>query len=165
MSYAMPASRSWGTQQMNHRRQPPPHRQHKRYNKARHNNNNYRRKQRRPFPSQAVNSVNQQPDHQHASGQQPHRGPRRPRQHQQQPHRGQRSQNYKNNKQRKNGTKPFKLTQEMLEIERVEKRLMQLVSVVGTMVGDLNTVVDWAGDQFRMRPIMGYPPLSDRSRN
>merc|ERR1711951_142088 len=108
--------------------------------------------------SQAVNSVSQQPDHQHASGQQPHRGPRRPRQHQQQPHRGQRSQNYKNNKQRKNGTKPFRLTHEMLEIERVEKELRQLVSVVGTMVGALNTVVDWAGDQFRMRPIMEYPP-------
>ena len=43
----MPASRSRGTQQVNHRRQPPPHRQHKRYNKARYNNNNFRRKQRR----------------------------------------------------------------------------------------------------------------------
>merc|ERR1711923_251958 len=105
--------------------------------------------------SQAVNSVSQQPDHQHASGQQPHRGPRRPRQHHQQPHRGQRSQNNKNNKQRKNGTKPFKLTREMLEIERVERRLIQLVNVVGAMVGDVNTL--WAG-QFKMHPIMGYPP-------
>ena len=35
---------------------------------------------------------------------------------------------------------------------------MQLVNVVGAMVGDINTVVDWAGDQFRMRPIMGHPP-------
>merc|ERR1712155_59965 len=26
------------------------------------------------------------------------------------------------------------------------------------MAGDLNTVVNWAGDQFSMRPIMGYPP-------
>merc|ERR1711952_208562 len=107
--------------------------------------------------SQAVNSVNQQPDHRHASGRQPHRGHRQPRQHHQQPHRGQRSQN---NKPRKNGTKPFpKLTRERVEIERVEKRLMQLANVVGAVVGDINKVIDWAGDQFKMRPIMGYPPL------
>merc|ERR1711951_177514 len=98
--------------------------------------------------NQAVNSVNQQQAYQ----------PHHPRQHHQQPHRGRRYQNNKSNKQRKNGTKPFKLTQEMLEIERVERELRQLVSVVGTMVGDLNTVVNWAGDQFSMRPIMEYPP-------
>merc|ERR1712102_112356 len=95
--------------------------------------------------SQAVNSVHQQPEYR----------PHHPRQYHQQPHRGRRYQNNKNNKQRKNGTKPFKLTREMLEIERVEKRLMQLVNVVGAMVGDINTV--WAG-QFKMHPIMGYPP-------
>ena len=54
---------------------------------------------------------------------------------------------------------------ERVEIERVEKRLMQLANVVGAVVGDINTVIDWAGDQFKMRPIMGYPPLLDRSRN
>ena len=47
MSYAMPASRSRETQQMNHHRQPRPYRQHKRYNENRYNNNNFRRKQRR----------------------------------------------------------------------------------------------------------------------
>merc|ERR1711884_385965 len=35
---------------------------------------------------------------------------------------------------------------------------MQLVNVVGAMVGDINTVTEWASDQFKMRPIMGYPP-------
>merc|ERR1711951_238821 len=82
----------------------------------------------------AAEPVNQQPDHRHASGRQPHRGHRQPRQHHQQPHRGQRSQN---NKPRKNGTKPFpKFTRERVEIERVEKRLMQLADVVGAVVGD-----------------------------
>merc|ERR1711923_154124 len=98
--------------------------------------------------NQAVNSVNQQPEYR----------PHHPRQYHQQPHRGRRYQNNKSNKQRKNGTKPFKLTREMLEIERVERELRQLVSFVWTMVGDLNTVVNWAGDQFSLRPIMQYPP-------
>ena len=95
--------------------------------------------QQRFTGSQAVNSVNQQPDHRQASGRQPHRGHRQSRQSHQQPHRGQRSQN---NKPRKNGTKPFKLTREMVEIERVEKRLMQLANVVEAVVGDINKVID-----------------------
>merc|ERR1712240_774210 len=102
--------------------------------------------QQRFTGSQAMNSVNQQPDHRQASGRQPHRG--------------QRSQN---NKPRKNGTKPFpRLTRERVEIERVEKRLMQLADVVGAVVGDIDRLTEYVDNQFNMRPIMEYPPLLDR---
>ena len=41
---------------------------------------------------------------------------------------------------------------------------MQLAEVVKVMVGDMCRLTDYVGNQFSMRPVMGYPPLSDRSR-
>ena len=36
---------------------------------------------------------------------------------------------------------------------------MQLADVVGAVVGDIDRFTDYVDDQFKMRPIMGYPPL------
>ena len=109
--------------------------------------------QQRFTGSQAVLSVNQQPDHRQATGRQPYRGHRQSRQSYQQPHRGQRSQY---TKPRKNGTKPFpRLTRERIEIERLEKRLMQLSEVVGVVVGDVCRLTEYVDNQLNMRPIMG----------
>ena len=35
---------------------------------------------------------------------------------------------------------------------------MQLAEVVKVMVGDICRLTDYVGNQFSMRPIMGYPP-------
>merc|ERR1711994_713631 len=113
--------------------------------------------QQRFTGSQAVLSVHQQPDPRPATGRQPYRGHRQSRPSYQQPHRGQRPQY---TQQRKNGTKPFpKLTRERVEIERLEGRVMQLAEVVKVMVGDMCRLTDYVGNQFSLRPIMGYPPL------
>ena len=113
--------------------------------------------------NQAVLSVHQQPDPRPATGRPPYRGHRQSRPSYQQPHRGHRPQYAQ---QRKNGTKPFpKLTRERVEIERLEGRLMQLSEVVKVMVGDMVRLTDYVGDQFSLRPVMGYPPPPlDRSR-
>merc|ERR1712020_683604 len=98
--------------------------------------------QQRFTGSQAVLSVHQQPDPRPATGQQPYRG-QRP----------------QYTQQRKNGTKPFpKLTRERVEIERLEERVMQLAEVVKVVVGPICRLTDYVGNQFSMRPIMGYPP-------
>ena len=41
---------------------------------------------------------------------------------------------------------------------------MQLSEVVRVMVGDMVRLTDYVGGQFSLRPVMGYPPLLDRSR-
>ena len=42
---------------------------------------------------------------------------------------------------------------------------MQLSEVVKVMVGDMVRLTDYVGDQFSLRPVMGYPPPPlDRSR-
>ena len=112
--------------------------------------------QQRFTGNQAVLSVHQQPDPRPATGRPPYRGHRQSRPSYQQPHRGHRPQYAQ---QRKNGTKPFpKLTRERVEIERLEGRLMQLAEVVKVMVGDMGRLTDYVGNQFSMRPVMGYPP-------
>ena len=64
-----------------------------------------------------------------------------------------------NNNFRRKQRRPFpKLTRERVEIERVEKRLMQLSEVVGAVVGDVCRLTEYVDNQFNMRPIMGYPP-------